>query len=55
MNVRCKCDVTKFVILETPCFVELIQLCPQSVNPKILSSATKVSGAPSIVFPVIKL
>ena len=30
------CDVTKFVILEAPCFVELVPLCPQSINAKML-------------------
>ena len=49
------CDVTKFVILEAPCFVELVPLCPQSINAKILSNATKIFGAPLIVFSVIKL
>ena len=48
------CDVTKFVILEAPCFVELVPFCPQSINAKLLSNPTKVFGAPLIVFPVIK-
>ena len=46
-------DVTKFVILEEPCFVELIRLCPQGINPKFLANATKVFGEALIVFLVI--
>ena len=32
------CDVTKFVMLEAPCFVELIRLCPQSKRGLLLLS-----------------
>ena len=49
------CDETKFVILEAPCFVELIRLYPQSINPKLFSNAIKLFGVSFIVFPVIKL
>ena len=48
-------DVRKFVLLEAPCFFELIRFYLQSIKPTLLSNVTKVFGAHVIVFPVIKL